>query len=73
MKIIIIPLISAIISIIFTLLVNKIFKKKTEKLEIMKSALSGVTIGFINYVIFNSLDGNFTKILSDFDTGSPNL
>tara|TARA_B110000208_G_C11576855_1_gene360989 strand:+ start:491 stop:664 length:174 start_codon:yes stop_codon:yes gene_type:complete len=50
---------------------NKIVKKEITKSESIKIGLLGFILGCLNYLILNSVDTDFSKLLGEFETGVP--
>jgi len=71
MNIIVSTLISTVVSFIVYAVHNKIVKKEITKSESIKIGLLGFILGCLNYLILNSVDTDFSKLLGEFETGVP--
>lgn len=71
MNILLVAFISAFIAIIIQLIYNKISKKDNDKKELIKMGVLGLLLGFVNYIILDSSNTTFSKLLADFETGNP--
>lgn len=73
MNFIVVLVISVILTISVYLIHNKILKKETDKLTLVKLVGLGVLLSGLNYLIFANSNTEFTKLLGDFETGTPNF
>tara|TARA_B110000977_G_C10911841_1_gene429598 strand:- start:523 stop:744 length:222 start_codon:yes stop_codon:yes gene_type:complete len=73
MNFIVVLVISVILTISVYLIHNKILKKETDKLTLVKLVGLGVLLSGLNYLIFANSNTEFTKLLGDFETGTPDF
>jgi len=73
MNFIVVLVISVILTISVYLIHNKILKKETDKLTLVKLVGLGVLLSGLNYLIFANSNTEFSKLLGDFETGTPNF
>ena len=73
MNFIIVLLISVILTVVVYFIHNKILKKELDKVTLIKLVGLGVLLSGLNYLIVTKSKTEFSKLLGDFDTGSPNF
>jgi hypothetical protein len=73
MNFIVVLVISMILTISVYLIHNKILKKETDKFTLVKLVGLGVLLSGLNYLIFANSNTEFTKLLGDFETGTPDF
>ncbi len=71
MNILVVLISSVVLTVVVYLAHNKILKKDIEKIQIVKLGILGLLVGGLNYLILNNSETEFSKLLGDFDTGSP--
>jgi len=73
MNLMLVLLISVVLTVGVYFIHNKILKKETNKITLIKLVLLGLLLSGLNYLILTKSNTEFTKLLGDFDTGSPDF
>uniref|UniRef100_A0A6C0B4M7 Uncharacterized protein n=1 Tax=viral metagenome TaxID=1070528 RepID=A0A6C0B4M7_9ZZZZ len=71
MNFIVVLIITIVLTVGVYLIHNKILKKETNKVTLLKLVGLGLLLSVMNYLIMTNSNTGFTKLLGDFDTGNP--
>jgi len=73
MNFIVVLIISVILTVGVYFIHNKLLKKETNRVTLIKLVGLGILLSGLNYLILTNSDTEFSKLLGDFETGSPNF
>ena len=71
MNFILVLIISIVLTVGVYLIHNKILKKETSKVTLLKLVSLGLLLSVMNYLIMKNSNTAFTKLLGEFETGNP--